>query len=372
MTGSLVGNSAGVAATAPRTIRLLCADDSEDDIDLIRLALKRADSLHSYAVTAVDEAARFTEALGKGVDVVLCDYNMPRFSPREALALLAAHAPGIPLVVVTHAIGEDAIVSLMRDGAKDYVGKDKLATLPQVIARVMADRQRQIHDAQLKSKLEAAHARLRDISSRALAAQDLERSLISRELHDVLGQTLTAAVIHLHASRNSKDPAAANGYVDQALQMVKTAIGQVKTLSFSLRPAPLDLLGLVAAVHADVHRLADPAGLQVRITTRGNEPAALGDGALVAVRVIREAVTNAIRHADATQLAVRLRFTPAGHIEVLVADNGVGFDAATVLGETLGEHNLGLYGMIERVELVGGRLRLRTQPGSGVIVKAIL
>ena len=358
------------AASAPNTIRLLCAEDSEDDVQLIKLALKRADPQHIYEISAVDDARGFIETLNDSFDVVLCDFNMPRFSPAAALTLLAERGSDIPLVVVTHAIGEEAVVSLIRDGAKDYVTKDKLATLPQVIARVMSDRQRIINDAQLKSRLEIANRRLRELSARALAAQEIERTLISRELHDVLGQTLTATVIHLHAARSSNDRESANSYIDAAVQMAKTAIEQVKTLSFSLRPAALDLLGLVAAVRADVERLAHPAGLQTSITTRGVEPAKLGDSALVALRLIQEAVTNAIRHSGATCVTVRLRFMPSGQISVVVADNGVGFDKAAVLGDAMGENNMGLNGMIQRAELIGGRLQFRTRPGSGVIVKA--
>ena len=359
-----------VAPSETQTIRLLCADDVEDDIQLIKFALKRADAQHTYAIIAAEDTEGFTHALDKGVDVVLCDYNMPRFSPAAALKLLAERGSDVPLVVVTHAIGEEALVNLIRDGAKDYVTKDKLATLPQVIARVLADRQRELDEDRRQQELAAANHRLRELSSRVLTAHERERTVISRELHDVLGQTLTAALIHLHAARNAADRDTGNSYIDQAVNLAKTAIEQVKMLSFSLRPPSLDLLGLVAAVNADVHRLADPAGLQVSITTRGTEPAGLGDRALVALRLIQEAVNNTIRHADASRIAVRLHFTASGKIVILVADNGVGFDPVAVIGNAVNQGNLGLNGMIERAELVGGHLRFRTRPGAGVIVKA--
>lgn len=130
------------APAEPTALRLLCVEDSDDDIELIKLALKRADPQAHYLVTAADDARTFAEAMDGGVDVVLCDYNMPRFSPAAALRILGERASDVPLVLVTHAIGEDALVQLMRDGAKDYVTKDKLATLPQVIARVLGDRHR--------------------------------------------------------------------------------------------------------------------------------------------------------------------------------------------------------------------------------------
>jgi signal transduction histidine kinase len=355
-----------------RVIRLLCVDDVEDDIQVIKFALKRADPRHSYSITAADDPKGFIEGLDRGIDVVLCDYNMPRFSPAAALKLLAERSSDIPLVLVTHSIGEEALVNLMREGSKDYVTKDKLATLPQVIARVLAERQHDIEDERSQRALAAANLRLRELSSHILAAQESERAIIARELHDVLGQTLTAAVIHMHAARNAADKDTATSYFDQALGLAKTAIDQIKTLSFSLRPPALNLLGLAAAVRADVQGRAEPAGLRASVTLRGTEPAQPGDNALVALRLIQEAVNNTVRHAHASRISVRLHFKPSGKIVVVVGDNGVGFDKAAVLDGAICENNLGLHGMIERASLAGGRLQFRTQPGSGVIVRATL
>src|SRR6185369_15852645 len=95
-----------------------------------------------------------------------------------------------------------------------------------------------------------------------------------------------------------------------AMGMANAAVQQLKTLSFSLRPAQLDLLGLVAAVQSAVQRVAEPAGLAFSVTSRGKEPATLGATAAVAMRLVQEALTNVVRHAQATSVAVRLRFLP--------------------------------------------------------------
>jgi signal transduction histidine kinase len=143
-------------------------------------------------------------------------------------------------------------------------------------------------------------------------------------------------------------------------------------LSFSLRPAQLDLLGLVAAVQSAVQRIAEPAGLAFSVSSRGKEPAVLGETASVALRLVQEALNNVVRHADASHIAVRLRFLPQGRIGLLVVDDGVGFDKHVLLGGQPSERNVGLYGMIERTELAGGRLHIRTRPGCGVAVRAVL
>ncbi len=359
-------------ASETDTIRLLCVEDSADDVELMAIALERADPRRHYVLHRVDDAGGFTDALQGNFDVVLCDFNMPRFSPYAALQILVARRCGTPLVVVTRAIGEEAAVHVLRCGAKDYLTKDKLATLPQIIERVMTERRRVLEQERLARELEEAYRRLKKLSARLVVAQERERTLISRELHDQLGQTLTGMVIHLHAAKRVGDPDAVKKHTDTAMDMAQAAVRQLKTLSFSLRPAQLDLLGLVAATRSAVQRIAEPADLAFSISSRGQEPPQLKETASVALRLVQEALTNVVRHADASHIGVRLRFLPQGRIGVLVVDDGVGFDKHQMLDGHAGEHNVGLYGMIERTELAGGRLHIRTRPGRGVAIRAVL
>ena len=121
-----------------------------------------------------------------------------------------------------------------------------------------------------------------------------------------------------------------------------------------------------------LQRIAEPAGLEWEVTTRGPEPQTLGENAAVAVRRVQEALTNTVRHARASIVRVRLRFLPQQRISLLVVDDGRGFDKAAVLNGQQSERNIGLYGMIERTELAGGRLHLRTREGRGVAIRAVL
>jgi signal transduction histidine kinase len=361
-----------VTQPAQEAIRLLCVEDNPDDVELLSIALERADPQRRYDLHRVDNAAGFVDALQGDFQAILCDFNMPRFSPYAALQILVARRSSIPLIVVTRAIGEEAAVHVLRCGAKDYVTKDRLGTLPQIIERVLADQRRVVEQERLGRELEAAYRRLKKLSARLVVAQERERTLISRELHDQLGQTLTGMVIHLHAAKRTSDPEATRKYTDTAMDMAQDAVKQLKTLSFSLRPAQLDLLGLVAAAQTAVQRIAEPADLAFTVTSRGAEPPVLGETASVALRLIQEALNNVVRHAKASQISVRLRFLPNGQIGVLVADDGVGFDKAALLDGQPSEHNVGLYGMIERTELAGGRLHIRTYPGRGVAIRALL
>lgn len=357
----------------PATISLLCVEDNPDDVELMGIALEQADPQRQYLLHRVDEAAAFVAALDQGpFDAILCDFNLPRFSPYAALQILMTRNCGTPLVVVTRAIGEEAAVHVLRCGAKDYVTKDKLGTLPQVIERVMTERERLREQERLTKELQDAYRRLKKLSARLVVAQERERSLISRELHDELGQTLTGMVIHLHAANRAPEESEANRHRETAMEMAQTAVKQVRTLSFSLRPAQLDLLGLVTAAQSAAQRITDPAGIVCRFSSRGTEPRGLGETASVALRLVQEALNNVVRHSHAATVHVRLRFLPQDRIGLLVLDDGVGFDKQDLLGGAPSERNVGLYGMIERTELAGGRLHIRTRPGRGVAIRAVL
>lgn len=353
-------------------IRLLCVEDNPDDVELMGIALERADPVRRYELHRVDNAASFVAALEGDWDVILCDFNLPRFSPYAALQILMTRRSNLPLIVLTRAIGEEAAVHVLRCGAKDYLTKDKLGTLPQIIGRVLEERRRAQEKERLDAELQSAYASLKEMSARFVLAQERERSHISRELHDQLGQTLTAVVIHLHAAQRTPDPEVQRKHNGTAAELANGALQQLKTLSFSLRPAQLDLLGLVPAVQSAMTRIAEPAGVHCELTTRGQEPQKLEENAAVAVRLVQEALTNTVRHAHASIVRVRLRFLPRGRISVLVLDDGIGFDKAAVLNGHQSERNIGLYGMIERTELAGGRLQLRTREGRGVAIRAVL
>jgi signal transduction histidine kinase len=353
-------------------IRLLCVEDSPDDLELMGLSLERTDPGKRYELHRVDNASAFVAALDSEFDAILCDFNLPRFSPYAALQILLSRRCGTPLVVVTRAIGEEAAVHVLRCGAKDYLTKDKLGTLPQIIERVMAERRQSREKERLDHELGAAYRRLKTLSARLVAAQERERSLISRELHDQLGQALTGVVIHLHAAQRATDAAGARRHTEIAKETAMGAVAQLRTLSFSLRPAQLDLLGLVAAVQSVMQQVVEPAGVAFSVLSRGQEPGKGNETAAVAMRLVQAAVTNVVRHAHASHVVVRLRFLPDGRIGLLVLDDGIGFVKSELLDGQPSERNIGLYGMIERTELAGGRLHIRTRPGRGVAVRALL
>lgn len=354
-------------------LRIVCIEDEPDDVELIRLTLARAGM--PATLTRVDSEAALRGCLPPAApepDVLLCDYCLPGFSARRALAMLDEGVHSVPLVVVTGAIDESAVVNLFRAGAKDYVAKRKLALLPAVIERVLRDRRFLLGRLRSADTLARANSRLRVLSARLVGAQERECTRIARELHDGLGQVLTGIVLQLYAAQRSASAEQTSACHESALELAQHAIRQIKSMSFQLRPAQLELLGFVAAVKATLDRQRDSTGLQSFVRLRGTAPQHVWPAHAVALRILQEAVNNVLRHAGASRLVVRLRFTGDEHLVMTVGDDGRGYDVRAVLAGGMSEKNIGLHGMLERAELMGGRLRFRSSPGQGSVMRLSL
>ena len=196
-------------------------------------------------------------------------------------------------------------------------------------------------------------------------AQQQERLRIARELHDVVGQVLTAVRVSLMLAQRTADPTVRDAQIATSLGLIDTAQADVRAIAYDLRPSGLGDLGLAAAVRWYLARQEDASG--VRMVLRS--PTSLRLGAQVetaAYRIVQEAVTNVLRHASAHLVVVSLRLRRRG-LELDVEDDGVGFDLAEALA-TPG--SLGLTGMFERAHLAGGQIELRSEPGRGTRLHA--
>lgn len=349
-------------------LRIVAVDDEADDVELIRLALEKmtpaVELVHVQGPTELQDIL----ASNTPPPLVLCDYNMPGFSAEHAMRIVAAAGDPPALVVVTRAIGEEAILGLFRCGAMDYVPKDKLGLLPAVITRVLEKRAVEAERRESARALYEANLRLRTLSARLIDAQERERTEIARDLHDSLGQVLTGIAIHVEAAMGRSD-AEVRAAMAQVQTMTRHAIDDVKSLSFALRPAQLSLLGLAAAIQAAMDRQLSPMGVRATLRRRGQAHRQALPSHAVAVRVVQEALTNVARHAQASQVLARVHFLSGDRLCLAIADDGVGFDVRAALSGGLSERNLGLRGMIERVELFGGRLRFRSARGRGTVLR---
>jgi signal transduction histidine kinase len=210
--------------------------------------------------------------------------------------------------------------------------------------------------------------RLQQLSRRLLAVQEEERRHLSRELHDEFGQLLAAISLHLHAARGMAGEAAQDS-LEESMALVQRAAAQLRSLALELRPTMLESDGLDATLRwlADEHR--QHAGIDIRVVGQAGEVS--GDAAIAAFRVVQEALTNVVRHARAQHVRVDLSHSD-GQLRLAVRDDGLGFDAGRTLERAASRGNLGLLGMRERVQILGGELRIDSRAGHGTCISVSL
>jgi PAS domain S-box-containing protein len=209
--------------------------------------------------------------------------------------------------------------------------------------------------------------RLEELSRRLVQVQEIERRSIARELHDEVGQTLTALSIHLElASRTGSEELVQR--LAETQRLVDDLTDRVRRMSLDLRPPMLDDLGLLPALLWYFERIAQQYRLQVAFEHHGIERRFDADVETAIFRIVQEALTNVARHAQVQIASVRL-WADTAAISAQIEDKGQGFDPDLVLGRNITN---GLRGMQERVRLLAGKLVIEAQPGGGVCLTALL
>jgi signal transduction histidine kinase len=203
-----------------------------------------------------------------------------------------------------------------------------------------------------------------DALRRVVAGQELERKRLARELHDETGQALTSILLGLKGIEEARDEAEARRSALALRELVVSTLHDVRRLAVELRPKALDDFGLVPALERLAETFAEQTGLEVHVQ------AALGDSRLTSevetalYRIVQEALTNVIKHANARTLSVVLTRKADG-VVVVIEDDGQGFDPGADR-----DKGLGLLGMQERIALVGGRLSVESgERGTTVVAE---
>ena len=226
----------------------------------------------------------------------------------------------------------------------------------------------QYHALHLESQV--MQGKLRNLARQIMSAQEEERRKISRELHDEVVQTLVGINVELTALGRSAaaDVNTLKQRIARTRRLVENSVKAVHRFARELRPAVLDDIGLIPALHAFSKALADRRGLRIQITAvRSVEELSLAKRTVL-FRVAQEALNNVVRHADASRVTLVVS-EANGTLRLEIHDDGKSFQ----VGRTLVAKNfrrLGLVGMRERIEMIGGRFAVKSSPGAGTTVRA--
>lgn len=259
--------------------------------------------------------------------------------------------PIISLVDAAEAVAQGDFSQRLRRWADDEIGDlaEAFNTMTESLARAAKERAE-------RDQLRAHYV------SGVIAAQEEERKRIARELHDGTGQLLTSLLLGLRAIEDASDRAEVRQRAGELREMVSHTLTEVRNLALQLRPSALDDLGLADALD---HYIADCCrhyGLHIEFTAHGLHEQRLPSAVETALyRMVQEALTNVARHAQAQVASVILE-RRGEEIVLIVEDNGCGFDPQAISKR---EQRLGLYGIRERAELLGGKMIIESAPGQG-------
>jgi signal transduction histidine kinase len=217
--------------------------------------------------------------------------------------------------------------------------------------------------------LEVVEARgeLKDLSARLVQAQETERKALSRELHDEVGQSLSAVLVELRnlsAGLDLRSNDQSRNHVETIKGVVEGTIRVVRNMSLLLRPSMLDDLGLMPALRWQARESSKQTSMNVSVATDFDSDNLPDEYNTCIYRVVQEALYNCARHSRATTVRIKVQRQP-GALVLNIQDDGQGFDVRQTKG-------LGLIGMQERVTQIGGRFHIHSQPGAGTILSAEL
>lgn len=384
-------------------VKILLVEDSPSDAALLQESLLQCDS-GGFEFTLAESWGEAAARLRKQCfDVLLLDLSLPDTTGRNTFIRARAEAPQLPIVVLTGQADETVGLEAVRHGIQDYLikgqsfGRQTMRAIRYAIERKQAEialkqaeaglqcERDQLEErvrertAELSESNQALQAEIvqrqraeeahREVLRRLAAAEETERGHISRELHDRLGQDLTALklglqIVRKQAARLPK----LGGSVGKLESLADRLMRDTHRLAWELRPATLDDFGLEMALRRYADEWAALSGVPVDFHSRGVTERRLARAVETALyRVAREALTNVFRHASAKQVSVLLQ-RRADHVSLVVEDDGCGFDAAARLGAPASQDKLGLLGMQERATLAGGSVEIESSPGAGTSV----
>ncbi len=227
-----------------------------------------------------------------------------------------------------------------------------------------------LQNSQLWEELRYKEQLRAQLLNKIVSAQEEERRRISRELHDETGQALTSLLIQLKILEKSDNLKDVKIHVEDMRQRTAQTLQEIRRLAADLRPAALDDLGLISALEGYIYEFSRKTSISVDFKPHNVEDIQLShEVEILLYRVIQESLTNAARHANANRVDVDFTHDN-GHIIIMVCDDGKGFNPSEVLNAE--NRSLGILGMRERIELLGGQFKLTSTPGKGTQIRVEL
>ena len=359
-------------ASPRRIYRILFLEDNPDDVELMQFELDEA-SL-SYIGRSTDKKSEFLEIVHSfRPHVILADYSLSSFNGVQAFRMLQEQGMVIPFILVTGALSEMLALECLKVGIDDFVLKTSFKRLPTAIIGAVEKRETQVAKDRITEELKKSHEELRLLLHRFNISLEEERMTIARDLHDELGQVLTALKMNISTlqkrllSERPFDKKFVITEFEEITGLVDRITNSVKEISAGLRPETLDALGVLESIRWQALEFEKRNKIQCK-TILPIEPLTISKDLSIALfRIVQESLTNVVRHSKATEAEIRLAIA-GNQIFLEIKDNGVGITEQQIHSSK----SLGLIGLRERVYALDGVSTITGSPLNGTIITVFL
>ena len=349
---------------------ILFLEDNLYDVQLMQNVLDKAEV--SYVPEVIWMKKDFIQKLRDfPPDIVLADYYLPSFNGMQAFQMLRQHHSYVPFILVTGTLSEQLALECLNEGVDDFILKSSFKRLPVAITNAIKKKNTEKERLRIAEELKKSHEELRLLNIAQQTAREDERLNIARDLHDELGQVLTALKIDItmfgkKVFRQADGPELEQEYRD-ILQMVDRITQSVKRISSGLRPEVLDELGLIEAIKWLAKEFQNRNKIRCITALPSENIPASKNFPITLYRIVQEALTNVARHAKATQVNIDLKIEN-NLLFLEIVDNGKGIAEREIRSSS----SLGLIGLRERVSALNGTFKISRGKSGGTIVSAII
>ena len=310
-------------------------------------------------------------AAPEAVSVVVI-HSLTSFNGIEAFQMLKNEKLNIPFILVTGVLSEQMALQCLKDGIDDFVLKSNFKRLPQAIVSAIEKKRNEKEKSRMALELKKSHKELRLLLNRHQVSVEEERMNIARDLHDELGQVLTALKIdimmlwkRMGGGKMTKETMDAE--FEEITDLVDKITKSVKDISSGLRPETLDELGFIEAVK--IHALEFERRSRIKCNTflPFDNLELNKDLSIALFRIVQETLTNVARHSEATSAEIKLDIM-GDNIHMTISDNGKGI----VDSDINSSHSLGIIGLRERVRLLNGEFHIGSPKNRGTVVSIVV
>jgi signal transduction histidine kinase len=352
--------------------QILFLEDNPDDVELMEQELKEAGM--QFTSHRVDNKNQFIkDAIDFQPDIVLADYSLSMFNGMQAFRMMKENGIAVPFILVTGVLSEKLALDCLKEGVDDFILKSSFKRLPSAI--ISAIRKKELEDEQtrMSDELKKSHEELRLLVNRHQISIEEERMNIARDLHDELGQVLTALKIDIAMLR--KRLTSGKKMTEQTIndefaaisKMVDKITMSAKAISAGLRPEALDDLGILESIQWQAAEFEKRNKINCQLYLPNDHLELTKELSIALFRIVQEGLTNVARHSLASLVQIYLD-SRDNVLFLEILDNGKGIEDEKIKSSK----SLGIIGLRERVMLLSGQFFIGKAKGGGTKISIMI